>query len=104
MRSGLREVRFSLAARRDLAGIAAHIAGAAGRGIASQVITRIRVQCELLAQAPGEIGTSRPEIRQGVRSLPVPPHVIFFRYRGEEEVQVVRILHERQDVERHEID
>lgn len=99
----MREVQFSLAARRDLAGIAAHIAGAAGRGIASQVITRIRAQCGLLAQTPGEIGTARPEIRQGVRTFPVPPHVIFFRYRGDEEVQVVRILHERQDVERKEI-
>jgi toxin ParE1/3/4 len=99
----LRGVGFSLLARRDLAGIAVHVAGAAGRGIASQVVTRIRAKCRLLAETPGEIGTARPEIREGVRSLPVPPHVIFFRYRGEEEVQVVRILHERQDLEGHEI-
>jgi toxin ParE1/3/4 len=99
----LRAVRFAISACRDLAGIAAYIAGAAGRGIASQVIARIQASCELLAETAGEIGTARPEIREGLRTFPVPPHVIFFRYRGEEEVQVVRILQERQDIERHEV-
>lgn len=99
----MRAVRFALVARRDLAGIAAHIAGAAGRSISSQVITPIRATCELLAETSGEIGTARPEIREGLRSFPVPPHVIFFRYRGEEEIQLVRILHERQDIEGQEI-
>ncbi len=99
----MRGVRFSLLARRDLAGIAAHIASAAGRDIASQVVTRIQAKCRLLAETPGEIGTARPEIREGVRSLPIPPHVIFFRYGGEKEVQVVRVLHERQDPQGREI-
>lgn len=99
----MRSIRFSLLARRDLAGIAAHIAGAAGRSIASQVVSLIRARCELLAETAGEIETARPEIRDGVRSLPVPPHVIFFRYGGEGEVQVVRILHERQDIEGQEV-
>jgi toxin ParE1/3/4 len=94
----LRSVRFSLAARRDLATIAVHVAEAAGRAIAEDVVVRIRAECQLLAETPGEIGSQRPEIQAGVRSFPVPPHVLFFRYRGEE-VQVVRILHERQDVE-----
>jgi toxin ParE1/3/4 len=98
----LRTVRFSLAARRDLAEIAAHIAGAAGRTIAAEVVVRIRTKCQLLAETPGELGTHRPEIREGIRSHPGPPHVIFFRYRAEE-VQVVRILHERQDVERYPV-
>jgi toxin ParE1/3/4 len=98
----LRAVRLSLAARRDLAEIAAHIAGAAGRAIAAEVVVRIRAKCELLAETSGEIGTHRPEIREGIRSHPVPPHVIFFRYR-DEEVHVVRIFHERQDVERYPI-
>lgn len=99
----MRAVRLSLAARRDLAGIAAYVAGAAGRAIASEVVVRIRTKCQLLAESPGEIGTARPEIREGVRSFPVPPHVIFFRYRDRDEVQVVRILHERQDVRSQEI-
>jgi len=67
------------------------------------VLARIRATCGLLADTAGEIGTTRPEIRESVRSFPVPPHVIFFRYLGTEQVQVVRILHERQDVERHRV-
>jgi len=90
----LRAFRFSPAARRDLGEIAVHVAQAAGRAIAADVVLRIQARCRLLAETPGEIGTHRPEIQEGVRSLPVPPHVLFFRYRGEE-VQVVRILHER---------
>lgn len=96
----MRTLRFSLAARRDLADVAAHIAGAAGRAIAVEVVIRIRDRCALISDTPGEIGTLRPEIREGIRSHPVSPHVVFFRYRGSTEVQVVRILHERQDVDR----
>jgi toxin ParE1/3/4 len=94
----LRRLSFAPSARRDLAGISAHIAVAAGPLIASQVVVRIRTRCRLLQETPGEIGRARPELFPAVRSLPVPPHVIFFRYL-DREVQVVRILHERQDVD-----
>lgn len=94
----MRVVSFSPAARRDLAEITLHIAEAAGPTIAAEVVLRIRSKCRLLADTPGEIGRARPEIREGIRSFPVPPHLIFFRY-GDDEVQIVRILHERQDFE-----
>ena len=58
----------------------------------------IRAKCQFLADTPGQIGHLRDELRPGVRSLPVSPHVIFFRYAGDI-IEVVRILHERQDVE-----
>jgi len=54
----------------------------------------------MLAETPGEIGTVRSEILEGVRSFPAPPYVLFFRY-SNGEVQVARVLHERQDVRRH---
>lgn len=95
----MRRLVFSPAARRDLAGIAAYIAEAAGRTIAAEVVVRLRSRCELIATTPGVVGTARPEIREGIRCLPVPPHVLFFRY-SDSEVQIVRVLHERQDVER----
>lgn len=59
---------------------------------------RIRGRFEMLAETPGLIGQARPELGEEVRSFPVPPHVVFFRY-GNAEVQVIRVLHERQDVE-----
>lgn len=53
----------------------------------------------MLAETPGEIGRKRPDVMVGVRSFPSPPYVLFFRYTATE-VQVIRILHERQDIER----
>lgn len=94
----MRRLFLSPSARRDLAEIAEYIAGAAGPTIATEVIVRIRERCVLLAETPGEIGVDRPEIREGVRSMPVPPHILFFRYRGDE-VEIARVLHQRRDVE-----
>lgn len=95
----MRTVRFSASARRDLAEIAAHLAEAAGRAIATEVVLRLRSKCELLAETPGELGAARPELGAAIRSFPVSPHVLFFRYPGDEVLEVIRILHERQDVE-----
>jgi len=74
------------------------VAEAAGPAIAARVVSRIRQKCELLAETPGEIGVARPELGEDVRSFPVPPQALFFRYRRSE-VQVIRILHERQDLD-----
>jgi len=93
----LKALFFSPAARQDLAEIAEYVSNAAGPSIAAEVIIRIRETCRLIADTPGEIGVARPEIREGVRSFPVPPHVLFFRY-SEDEVEVVRVLHGRRDV------
>jgi plasmid stabilization system protein ParE len=76
------------------------VAEAAGRSIAAELLLRIRDRCVMLAETPGEIGTARPEIVKGTRSFLCPPYVIFFRYRRRA-VHVIRILHERQDVDQH---
>lgn len=94
----MRKLFLSSSARRDLAEIAEYIAGAAGPKIAMEVIVRIRERCVLLAETVGEVGVERPEIRAGVRSMPVPPHILSFRY-SNDEVEIVRVLHERRDVE-----
>jgi toxin ParE1/3/4 len=67
--------------------------------IAREVVGSVRATCQLIAETPGEIGTARPEIMAGVRSFSIPPLVLLFRY-SDSAVQVVRVLHERQDIER----
>jgi len=94
----LRRLFLSSSARTDLAEIAEYISGAAGPLIAAKVIVRIRERCLLLAETAGEIGVERPELREGVRSFPVPPHILFFRFRADE-VEIVRVLRERRDIE-----
>jgi toxin ParE1/3/4 len=82
----------------DLRGIGLYYRKEAGRSVAAEVARGIRAKCQFLADAPGQIGHPRDELRPGIRSFPVSPHVVFFRYVGNV-VEVVRILHERQDVD-----
>ncbi len=92
--------RFVLApsAREDLRGIARYVEDGAGADLAAQVITHLRDKCQLLAQTPGELGTVRDEILDGLRSFSVKPYVLFYRY-TDSTVEIARILHERQDIE-----
>ena len=50
--------------------------------------------------ASGEIGVARPELSEHLRSYPSAPFVLFFPC-SEDRVEIVRVLHERMDVERH---
>ena len=93
-----REYVFSPSAAADLRAIAAYARDAAGAEIAEAVVIRIRDKCRILARTPGEIGVARGELVTGVRSFVVSPHVLFFRY-TRTSVEIVRVLHERQDVD-----
>jgi toxin ParE1/3/4 len=55
--------------------------------------------CQMLLDTP-ELGRQRDELIHGVRSIPLDPHVIFYRatVRG---IEILRILHQREDI--HEI-
>jgi toxin ParE1/3/4 len=47
------------------------------------------------------IGRSCDEIRTGYRKLAAGSHTLFYRVTREEVVDVVRVLHQRMDVDRH---
>jgi toxin ParE1/3/4 len=53
---------------------------------------------QTLAQFP-EIGRARPEIAPALRSTLVHPYVMFYRIEGDD-VQIIRILHGKQDLRR----
>jgi toxin ParE1/3/4 len=59
----------------------------------------IQNTCQMLLRAP-ELGRPRDELIHGVRSIPLDPHVIFYRetVRG---IEILRVLHQREDI--HEI-
>ena len=69
----------------------------ASPGISLEVLRRIHAACELIAVTPGEIGSPRPELGEGIRSYPVPPYVVFFHL-AEKRLLVIRVLHERRDL------
>lgn len=95
----MRTYVFSPSAREDLASISEYIQDAAGTDIARKMIEQVRSKCELLAKTPGELGTLRDELADGLRSFYVQPYVLIFRY-NDSTVEIVRILHERQDIDR----
>jgi toxin ParE1/3/4 len=51
-----------------------------------------------LAAAPLE-GRACDEIRSGYRKMNVGSHVIFYRQSRIDEIEIVRVLHERMDIE-----
>ena len=53
------------------------------------------------AAANPRIGRACDEIRPGYRKLAAGSHVLFYRMNAEGIIDVVRVLHERMDVDRH---
>lgn len=66
---------------------------------AETYIREIQAAIERVADDPDR-GRDRTEIRQAYRSVSVNSHVIFYIVR-DEQVDVVRILHQRMDYRRH---
>lgn len=91
---------FSERAERDVEEIVSYLVEVAGPNAARKVAHRILEKCRLLASAPGGLGTARPELGVGIdlRSFPVSSYLLFFRY-SDVSMEVVRVLHERRDVE-----
>jgi toxin ParE1/3/4 len=52
---------------------------------------------DLIAENP-MMGRARPELRKGLRGFPHGHYTIFWRLH-DEEIEIVRVLHQRQDVE-----
>jgi toxin ParE1/3/4 len=53
-------------------------------------------KCDVLGRAPG-IGTSRPELGDGVRMLPHGRYLIFYR-EANEGIRIERIMHGARDI------
>ena len=85
--------RFALTApaRHDLAAIWAWIAENGGQSTADGVLARLRDACISLAENPF-IGRERPDLRSGIRSFAVPPHLIFYEP-VPSGIRVLRVIH-----------
>jgi toxin ParE1/3/4 len=54
---------------------------------------------EMLAAHPRQ-GRSAEELARGLRRMPYQSHVVFYKA-GRHGVRIVRVLHQRMDIERH---
>ncbi|MGC3984974.1 MAG: type II toxin-antitoxin system RelE/ParE family toxin [Pseudorhodoferax sp.] len=59
-------------------------------------LQELRVRCARLARSPG-IGTARPELGDGVRSMPHGRYLIFYRAQ-DAMLRVERVLHGARDI------
>jgi len=89
-------VRLTPRARRDLLNIWEYIAIDSVRA-ADRLIAAFDQTFSLIDENP-EMGRLRDEVEVGLRSFPLRGYVIFYAS-AEEGVEVIRVLHERQDVE-----
>lgn len=86
--------RLSALAEKDLDDIWSYIAEDAGLETADRLIDAIFDRFELLVEQP-RMGRNRPEFGEGVRSIVVENHVIYYRH--EQDVLIARVLHGRRD-------
>ena len=86
-------------ARADLQDIWNYTVERWGWAQAERYMREIQETVALLASSPG-LGRSCDEIRAGYFKFPAGTHVIYFRRRNSK-TEIVRILHQRMDVERH---
>lgn len=93
--------RWTLAprARADLDEIWDYTVGLWGNDQAERYLRLIQSAIELIAADP-EKGRCCDDVREGYRRFRVGSHILFYRM-ADDVVDVVRILHQRMDVERH---
>lgn len=70
-----------------------------GQAQADSYLETLKGKFWILTEQP-LIGTERPDLLAGVRSLPIEGHILFYRVRSAS-VEVIRVLHGRQDPVRH---
>ena len=87
-------------AEMDMADIGRYTEAQWGRDQRIQYLTELDDSFHLLADAPG-MGEDCNYIRAGYRKHPVGRHLVFYRSVAADRIEIVRILHERMDVDRH---
>lgn len=90
---------LSPAAQADVEDIWHYTAKHWSRLQAERYTRNIQATCEALSDG-SRVGQPADDIRPGYRKTAVGSHVLFYRMQGNT-VEVVRILHQRMDIERH---
>lgn len=94
----MRRFRLSEAADSDLRKIAKETFQRWGEGQRDSYLAEMFEAFERLAEAP-DIAMRLDNVRKGYRKFPQGSHVIFFRKSAIHEIEIIRVLHKRMDVE-----
>ncbi len=85
-------------AKADLKSIAIYTQRKWGKSQRALYLKQFDDAFHLLADAP-DAGANCDFIKLGYRKFPHTSHVIFYRIVGDSQIEIVRILHKRMDVE-----
>jgi toxin ParE1/3/4 len=91
------ELVWSPESEQDLLDIWAYSARRWSLEVADRRLEAINASCERLRQSPFS-GRARDELRRGLRSVVIRPHVVFYRV-AERNVDIVRVLDGRRDLD-----
>lgn len=91
-------IRLSDPASRDLQAIAEYTLSEWGAKQKEAYLNLIKQSFKALSHS-GNIGKHRDDIAEGLYSYSVKKHVVFFR-ETEDEFMIIRILHDRMDMEK----
>ena len=95
----MRRLVFTPTAEINLVEIQEYIANRSGNLAAAELfITQLIDHCEHLATMPGTVGRDRSELLPNVRSVVFKGYVIFIRYVGDDNLEVVHILEGHRDI------
>lgn len=70
-----------------------------GQTLSESYLENVKEQLWMLTEQP-KIGIERSELLLGIRSLPIESHTLFYRVTSDT-VEIIRVLHSRQDPQRH---
>ncbi|MER2511221.1 MAG: type II toxin-antitoxin system RelE/ParE family toxin [Nitrosomonas ureae] len=87
-------------AREDLLSIGHYTRKQWGKAQQIRYLTQLDSAFRDLAVNP-DIGRTCDDIREGYFKYSVGKHVIFYRHREKGQIEIVRILHGRMDIEQH---
>ena len=96
--SNIRFYEISPAADRDLEEIYDYVKDRFSTDHAEEYLLDLEILFDLLVQNP-EMGRQRDEVRPGLRSFPKNQHIVFYRL-SPDRVRIVRVLHNRRDLQR----
>jgi toxin ParE1/3/4 len=97
MASAKRSLVWSPEAEQDLLDIWLYLAPEASAGTADAQLRKIDATCRSLLMMPFR-GRPRNELRPGLRSVLVHPYAAFYGV-GESTIDIVRVLHQRRDID-----
>ena len=82
----------------DLDAIWDYLAGE-GSTQADKLLDGVFETCGHLADNP-HIGRNRPELKEGLRSFPVKPYLIFYTVEDPQKITIRRVIHGSRDLEK----